>query len=168
MGLPNTWGNCSIWQALRAKVLYKVSVGFLPYLIPASEDGESGVDLSTLRTFRVLRPLKLVSGVPSKQNTFSFDRKHSAGNINSPIPRKSEIFYVKVLWKKKFRETSVSRAHSAVWKLRKFTLTEKYFVKSSLFTTLLLSRNFCQKYVRMNFRNYHTVQGMVTRHNVKI
>ena len=40
---------------------------FLPYLIPASEeDGESGPDLSTLRTFRVLRPLKLVSGVPSK------------------------------------------------------------------------------------------------------
>ena len=39
----------------------------MPYLIPASEeDGESGPDLSTLRTFRVLRPLKLVSGVPSK------------------------------------------------------------------------------------------------------
>ena len=81
-------------------------------MIPASEDGESGVDLSTLRTFRVLRPLKLVSGVPSKQNTISFDRKYSAGNINSPIPRKSEIFYVKVLWKKKFRETNVSRAHN--------------------------------------------------------
>ena len=28
--------------------------------------GGGGVDLSTLRTFRVLRPLKLVSGVPSK------------------------------------------------------------------------------------------------------
>ena len=42
---------------------------FLPYLIPEdpnSEEGESGPDLSTLRTFRVLRPLKLVSGVPSK------------------------------------------------------------------------------------------------------
>ena len=33
---------------------------------PNSEEGESGPDLSTLRTFRVLRPLKLVSGVPSK------------------------------------------------------------------------------------------------------
>ena len=40
--------------------------GFLPYLIPQSADeGEAGPDLSTLRTFRVLRPLKLVSGVPS-------------------------------------------------------------------------------------------------------
>ena len=34
---------------------------------PNSEEGESGPDLSTLRTFRVLRPLKLVSGVPSKR-----------------------------------------------------------------------------------------------------
>ena len=44
--------------------------GFLPYLIPASEEGESGPDLSTLRTFRVLRPLKLVSGVPSECHLF--------------------------------------------------------------------------------------------------
>ena len=44
--------------------------GFLPYLIPASEEGESGPDLSTLRTFRVLRPLKLVSGVPSEYQSF--------------------------------------------------------------------------------------------------
>jgi len=49
----------------------------LPYLIPekdkaedviggAGAPGAGGIDLSTLRTFRVLRPLKLVSGVPSK------------------------------------------------------------------------------------------------------
>jgi hypothetical protein len=37
--------------------------------MPESEDGEGAVDLSTLRTFRVLRPLKLVSGVPSEFNT---------------------------------------------------------------------------------------------------
>ena len=30
------------------------------------EDAGSGVDLRTLRAIRVLRPLKLVSGVPSK------------------------------------------------------------------------------------------------------
>ena len=30
------------------------------------EDDKSGVDLRTLRAIRVLRPLKLVSGVPSK------------------------------------------------------------------------------------------------------
>ena len=36
-------------------------------LMPKSEDGKAaGPDLSMLRTFRVLRPLKLVSGVPSK------------------------------------------------------------------------------------------------------
>ena len=41
---------------------------FLPMLMPKSEDGKAtGPDLSTLRTVRVLRPLKLVSGVPSKQ-----------------------------------------------------------------------------------------------------
>ena len=35
-------------------------------LMPKSEDGKAaGPDLSMLRTFRVLRPLKLVSGVPS-------------------------------------------------------------------------------------------------------
>lgn len=43
-------------------------VRFLPMLMPKSEDGKAaGPDLSMLRTFRVLRPLKLVSGVPSKQ-----------------------------------------------------------------------------------------------------
>ena len=49
--------------------------GFLPYLIPEGEEevekeGGSGPDLSTLRTFRVLRPLKLVSGVPSEFSIF--------------------------------------------------------------------------------------------------
>ena len=48
--------------------------GFLPMLMPKSEEEthgkQSGLDLSTLRTFRVLRPLKLVSGVPSEQFIF--------------------------------------------------------------------------------------------------
>ena len=35
-------------------------------LLPKTEDGAAKIDLSTLRTFRVLRPLKLVSGVPSE------------------------------------------------------------------------------------------------------
>ena len=47
---------------------------FLPYIIPEKDKhtdagpgaATGGIDLSTLRTFRVLRPLKLVSGVPSK------------------------------------------------------------------------------------------------------
>ena len=41
-------------------------VRFLPMLLPKTEDGAAKIDLSTLRTFRVLRPLKLVSGVPSE------------------------------------------------------------------------------------------------------
>merc|ERR1719483_1795196 len=46
--------------------------GFLPMLMPKSEDGKTaGPDLSMLRTFRVLRPLKLVSGVPSLQVVMS-------------------------------------------------------------------------------------------------
>merc|ERR1719225_931188 len=46
--------------------------GFLPMLMPKSEDGKAaGPDLSMLRTFRVLRPLKLVSGVPSLQVVMS-------------------------------------------------------------------------------------------------
>merc|ERR1719411_610146 len=49
-----------------------VTSGFLPMLMPKTEDGKAaGPDLSTLRTFRVLRPLKLVSGVPSLQVVMS-------------------------------------------------------------------------------------------------
>ena len=54
-------------------------------LMPKSEDGKAaGPDLSMLRTFRVLRPLKLVSGVPSKtnpalHNVISFHHSLSAG-----------------------------------------------------------------------------------------
>merc|ERR1719277_2543475 len=52
---------------------FVVTSGFLPYLIPQDDSGGGGggVDLSTLRTFRVLRPLKLVSGVPSLQVVMS-------------------------------------------------------------------------------------------------
>ena len=33
---------------------------------------EDSINLNTLRTFRVLRPLKLVSGVPSKLITYMY------------------------------------------------------------------------------------------------
>lgn len=33
---------------------------------PASNEGGGTIDLRTLRAVRVLRPLKLVSGIPSK------------------------------------------------------------------------------------------------------
>ena len=48
---------------------------FLPMIIALfqsdSHEEKAGPDLKTLRTFRVLRPLKLVSGVPSLQVVMS-------------------------------------------------------------------------------------------------
>ena len=54
------------------------------------------------------------------------------------------------------------RRFSTVWKHEKFTLTENIFREIiSLVTTssvkMLLSRTFCQKCVRVNFCNFHTV-----------
>ena len=47
-----------------------------------------------------------------------------------------------------------------MWKNTKFSLTENFFRQiSSLVTSLLktlISRNFCQKCVIVNFRNFHT------------
>ena len=63
--------------------------GFLPMLMPKSEEEvhgkQSGLDLSTLRTVRVLRPLKLVSGVPSKSSVCFIDieRAHIFHKSNS-------------------------------------------------------------------------------------
>ena len=45
--------------------------------------------------------------------------------------------------------------HSAVWKNDKFTFTEINHLVISLVKPLL-SRNFCQKYVRVIFRNFYT------------
>ena len=57
-----------------------------------------------------------------------------------------------------------------VWKLRKFTLTEKIFRQITYLVMslvkMLLSRNFCQKRVRVNFRNFHTAVHSV--HSVEI
>ena len=50
-------------------------------LLPKTEEGGAKLDLSTLRTFRVLRPLKLVSGVPSK--FFLSKRSNSLMRISS-------------------------------------------------------------------------------------
>ena len=50
---------------------------------------------------------------------------------------------------------------STVWKNRTFTVTQKNFrqINSLVFSLVktLLSRNFCQKCVRVNFCNFHTV-----------
>ena len=48
-----------------------------------------------------------------------------------------------------------------VWKNAKFTLTQNFSRQINYLVILLvkslLSRNFCQKRVRVNFRNFHTV-----------
>ena len=48
-----------------------------------------------------------------------------------------------------------------VWKNEKFTLSEKKFRQINYLVIplvkMLLSRNFCQKRVRVKFRNFHTV-----------
>ena len=46
-----------------------------------------------------------------------------------------------------------------VWKNAKFSLTEKLFRQILYVAKVLLSRNFCQKGVRVNFRDFHTLQS---------
>ena len=51
---------------------------------------------------------------------------------------------------------------STLWKNQNFTLTEKIFRQINYLVislvNALVSRNFCQKCVRENFRNFHTVE----------
>ena len=44
-----------------------------------------------------------------------------------------------------------------MWKNENFTLTEKIFREINTLVKMLLSRIFCQKSVRVNFRHYHIV-----------
>ena len=66
-----------------------------------------------------------------------------------------------------FRQFFRQWLFSTLWKLRKFTLTEKKFRQITYLVIslvkLLLSRNFCQKCVRVNSRNFHTVQEWLFR-----
>ena len=50
------------------------------------------------------------------------------------------------------------KIHSAqcVWKNEKFTLVDRIFRQINSLVNPLLSRNFCQKMARVNFRNLHT------------
>ena len=52
-----------------------------------------------------------------------------------------------------------------MWKIEKFTVTQKKFrqINSLVFSLVktLLSRNFCQKSVTVNFRNFHTVYVLI-------
>ena len=66
---------------IHALILHSLRSRFLPMLLPKTEEGGAKLDLSTLRTFRVLRPLKLVSGVPSK--FFLSKRSNSLMRISS-------------------------------------------------------------------------------------
>ena len=58
--------------------------------------------------------------------------------------------------------------HFTVWKNEKFSLTEIFFVKSTTYLVIslvkpLFSRNFCEKRVRENFRNFHSVHSVEKR-----
>ena len=54
-----------------------------------------------------------------------------------------------------------------MWKLQKFNLTKKEIRQINylviFLVKLLLSRNFCQKRVRVNFRNLHTQLAYFTK-----
>ena len=58
---------------------------------------------------------------------------------------------------------TINCTESTVWKNAKFTLTQKKIREIDFLITslgkLLLSRNFFQKYVRVNFRIFHTVES---------
>ena len=56
---------------------------------------------------------------------------------------------------------------STLWKNQKFTLTEKIFRQINYLVislaNALVSRNFCQKCVRDNFCNFHTVLSTILK-----
>ena len=55
----------------------------------------------------------------------------------------------------------VTTLYFTVWKNEKLTLTEKFFRQTNYLVISLvkplLSQNFCQKCVRVNFRDFYTV-----------
>ena len=59
--------------------------------------------------------------------------------------------------------TKKDRKVGTVWKNKKFSLTKKkirQIVSLVIYVVnALLPRNLCQKGVRVNFRNFHTVRG---------
>ena len=48
---------------------------------------------------------------------------------------------------------------ATVWKKEQFTLTEKKFRQSISLVKRLISRKFCERVVRVNVRNFHTVMA---------
>lgn len=63
-----------VWQFQR--ILFIISFYLINFsLVTMSINKNSSFNLRTLRAVRVLRPLKLVSGIPSKNSIFSKERK---------------------------------------------------------------------------------------------
>ena len=91
----------------------------------ASEDGESGPDLSTLRTFRVLRPLKLVSGVPSKSLLFKMN--HSMHTV---------YFQIRTYWSSKKTAIRELKSNNLAPHLRKQKVREEKREKLLAFMSL--------------------------------
>ena len=86
-------------------------------------------------------------------------------NFHSVLQHTVEIIKYCELFRKNYAKSMYSL--NTLWKLRKFTLTEKIFRQITYLVIslvkLLLSRNFCQKCVRVNSRNFHTVQEWLFR-----
>ena len=70
-----------------------------------------------------------------------------------------------LLLKKLLKSSFYNTTACTVWKNEKFSFTEKIFRQSNSLVNTLISRNFCQKSVRENSRNFHTVRCAVI--NVK-
>ena len=88
------------------------------------------------------------------------------GNVLSHFFDKNFVkltFLLKKILKSRFDEKMFGSEffHTVVWKNEKFSLTEKTFRQINYLVISLvkplLSRNFCEKSVRENFCNFHTV-----------
>ena len=94
-----------------------------------------------------------------------FSRKIFAlhfNNASKTTKISTNKFTEKIVIYQKLSKVSYIHTYSVtVWKNKKFSLNEKIFREISYLVTSLVkplfSRNFCQKSVRENFRNFHTV-----------
>ena len=72
------------------------------------------------------------------------------------------VAFTKFLSKKCEREFLWKFLLLTVWKNKEFTVTQKFFrqITSLVFSLVkkLFSRNFCQKCVRINVRNFHVLE----------
>ena len=68
--------------------------------------------------------------------------------------------FVKILFLLQNTVWKIKPSHTTVWKNQKFSLTKNFFREINYLVTslvkMMFSRNFCQKSVKENFRNFHS------------